>query len=52
VTGPQNGTVSVGTDGSFIYNPVHNYTGPDSFTYKVTDPAGLSDVATVNITVN
>ncbi len=46
------GTLSLGSDGSFIYRPNTNYSGPDSFTYRLTDTGGLSTTAVVNITVN
>ena len=47
----QGGTVSVAADGSFTYDPPVGYTGPDSFTYTITD-GFLFDTATVNITVS
>ena len=48
------GTTSVNpTTGAITYTPAANYTGPDSFTYKVKDNLGAdSNVATVSITVN
>ena len=48
------GTTSVNpTTGAITYTPASNYTGPDSFTYKVKDNSGAdSNVATVSITVN
>lgn len=48
------GTTSVNpTTGAITYTPAPNYTGPDSFTYKVKDNLGAdSNVATVSITVN
>ena len=36
-TGPSNGTVTVGADGSFSFTPNANYNGPDSFDYTITD---------------
>ena len=52
VTGPTHGTITVtpGT-GSTIYTPNTGYTGPDSFTYTVTDSNGTSTTATVIINV-
>jgi methionine-rich copper-binding protein CopC len=44
------GSVVLNADGSFTYTPTSGYTGPDSFDYTATNPAG-SDTATVNITV-
>ena len=48
------GTTSVNpTTGVITYTPAANYTGPDSFSYKVKDNRGAdSNVATVSITVN
>ncbi len=52
-TGAGNGSVIVNADGTFTYTPTTNYTGPDSFTYTVTDAdSGESDTRTVNLTVN
>ena len=50
-TGPANGTVVVNANGSFTYTPNANFTGNDSFTYRVSDGNGGSDVATATITV-
>ena len=36
VDGPAHGTVVLDADGSFTYTPTANYSGQDSFTYKVT----------------
>jgi VCBS repeat-containing protein len=52
VSGPANGTLSLGADGSITYLPSANFNGVDSFTYKATDAAGDSNIATVTITVN
>ncbi|MDW7693883.1 Ig-like domain-containing protein [Flammeovirgaceae bacterium SG7u.111] len=52
LTDPSNGTVSEISDGVFEYVPNANFSGSDSFTYKITDNNGDSDKATVNITVN
>ncbi|RYG72738.1 tandem-95 repeat protein [bacterium] len=51
VTRPQNGTVIISTDGTFIYTPKANYNGPDSFKARVSDQEGLFADSTVNITV-
>ena len=50
---PAAGSCSAGNQsGSVIYTPVDGYGGPDSFTYRVTDPQGeTSSPATVSITV-
>jgi VCBS repeat-containing protein len=52
VSAPQKGTVVVNTDGTFSYTPGANYSGADSFTFKVKDPGGLeSSVTTVTLSV-
>ena len=50
-TAPLHGTVTVAAIGTYVYTPTANYTGPDSFTYTVTDGSGQTATATVNITV-
>ena len=52
VSGPSNGTLSITTGGLFVYRPVTNYTGTDTFTYKATDTSGYSATNTVTISVN
>jgi gliding motility-associated-like protein len=49
-TPPVHGTLS-GTEPNLIYSPDLNYTGPDSFTFKVNDGLLDSNIGTVNITV-
>ncbi len=53
VANPAHGTTSINpTTGAITYTPAANYTGADSFTYKVKDNNGAySNVATVSITV-
>ena len=47
-----NGTLTpTATPGVYTYTPNANFTGPDSFTYTVTDPGGLADTGTVSVTV-
>lgn len=48
--GPAHGSVQV-VDGRFVYTPLANYHGDDSFRYTVTAPGGASSSATVSITV-
>lgn len=52
VTLPNHGLVTTQPgSGSVVYTPAIGYSGPDSFTYTVTNPAGTSAPATVNIVV-
>lgn len=52
-TAPTNGTVVIGTSPTFLmtYIPNPDYNGPDSFTYTITDSAGIADSALVSIDV-
>jgi hypothetical protein len=50
VTPPRNGALS-GTAPNFTYTPRPDYVGPDRFTFKVSDGALESRIATVAITV-
>ena len=52
VSDPAHGMVMLNADGSFIYTPTVGYSGADSFTYKASDGATNSNVATVTLTVN
>jgi hypothetical protein len=49
--GPQNGTVVINADGSYVYTPDEGVTGQDSFTFRVTDGQGAFDIATVEIEI-
>ncbi len=51
VTGPAHGTVNLAANGTFTYTPAANYNGPDTFTYRASDGALTSNVATVGISV-
>jgi VCBS repeat-containing protein len=51
VNGVANGTLSLNTNGSFVYTPNLNYAGTDSFTYRATDGNATSSVVTVTINV-
>ncbi|MDP3062927.1 MAG: tandem-95 repeat protein [Chloroflexota bacterium] len=51
VSGPVHGTLALNVTGSFTYTPSLDYNGPDSFTYRASDGALDSNVATVTITV-
>ncbi|MGH3086348.1 MAG: S8 family serine peptidase, partial [Rubrobacteraceae bacterium] len=50
-TDPTDGTLALDANGSFTYTPDPGFTGGDSFTYKATDGASESNVATVEISV-
>ncbi|MEU6311474.1 FG-GAP-like repeat-containing protein [Streptomyces sp. NPDC047014] len=52
VTGPAHGTLTLGPDGSFTYQPAGGYVGGDSFTYKASDGTAESSAATVTLTVS
>ncbi|MEM1293874.1 MAG: Ig-like domain-containing protein, partial [Verrucomicrobiota bacterium] len=49
---PSSGTTSINLDGSIRYTPDPNFFGTDTFTYEVKDNDGLTDTATVTVTVN
>lgn len=52
VTQPANGTVTLSSNGSFVYTPNSNFSGTDRFTYRAVDAGGLQSApATVSITV-
>jgi hypothetical protein len=51
VMGPSHGTVTLNNNGSFIYTPVSNYVGTDSFTYTASDGTNASSPAMVTITI-
>ncbi|NAW65814.1 tandem-95 repeat protein, partial [Photobacterium halotolerans] len=52
VTQPEQGSVSVDSNGTVTYTPALNFSGEDQFTYKVSDDLGAeSSIATVTMTV-
>ncbi len=51
VTDPPHGSAAIQGNGSVLYTPDANYSGPDSFDYTVSDGTGGSDVGTVSVTV-
>ncbi len=51
VSDPANGTLTVNSDGGFVYTPKLDWYGTDSFTYKANDGAADGNTATVTITV-
>jgi CshA-type fibril repeat protein len=50
-TQPSHGTIAVAADGSYVYTPDPGYSGPDTFTYTITDSLGRTASAPVLITV-
>ncbi|MDP2693385.1 MAG: tandem-95 repeat protein, partial [Gallionella sp.] len=51
VTQGLHGVVTFTSTGALTYTPVADFNGTDSFTYTVTSPAGVTETATVNVTV-
>ena len=51
VSGPAHGAVTLNANGTFTYTPAANYNGPDSFVDRATNAGGLSDEATVSLTI-
>lgn len=49
--GPSHGTLILNADGSFIYTPVVNYSGTDSFTYHANNGKLDSEIVAVSLTV-
>lgn len=52
VNPPRHGTLSLRSDGSFTYTPESLFAGTDEFTYRATDGAAQSGVATVTIGIS
>ena len=52
VSNPDNGSLTLSADGSFIYAPSANFVGTDFFTYAANDGTMESNIATVFIKVN
>ncbi len=51
VTGPTKGTLTLNANGTFTYRPNAGFIGTDTFTYRASDGALQSNLATVTITV-
>jgi probable HAF family extracellular repeat protein len=45
------GTLVLSPDGGFVYTPAAGYAGTDSFSYRAINITGVSNVATVTLTV-
>ena len=52
LSGPANGSLTLGPDGGFTYTPAALFTGLDSFTYVVSDGNGGTASASVQIFVD
>jgi large repetitive protein len=52
IDNPVNGGVTFTSTGAYTYTPMANFSGIDSFHYKICDLAGLCDTATVIITIS
>ncbi|TAL43196.1 MAG: calcium-binding protein, partial [Methylovulum sp.] len=50
-TSANGGSIVLNTDGSLTYMPAHDFSGTDSFTYRVSDGSAESNTATVSVTV-
>lgn len=50
-TGPANGSLTLNTNGSFVYTPNANFSGTDSFTYRPNDGTEAGNLVTVTINV-
>ena len=51
VSPPSHGTLQFAANGSFTYTPADDFSGQDTFTYRASDGAATSNVATVTIEV-
>ncbi|MEQ8842584.1 MAG: Ig-like domain-containing protein [Acidimicrobiales bacterium] len=49
---PSDGSVVLAADGSFTYTPDPGFVGTDTFVYRVRDPGGSTDVATVRVLID
>ena len=52
VSPTSHGTISLSSDGSFVYSPASGFKGVDTFSYVANDGQADSNVATVSITVD
>src|SRR5262249_19591726 len=49
LAGPMHGTLKLGTDGSFHYEPATGYFGADTFSYRASDGTTTTDPATGSV---
>jgi hypothetical protein len=52
VTKPANGTATNNGNGTVTYHPNNNFTGTDSFQYRIQNGCGATATGTVTVTVN
>jgi VCBS repeat-containing protein len=52
ITQPVNGSVTFAANGTMTYTPDADFNGTDSFTYTVMSPAGITETATITVTVS
>lgn len=50
-TGPSHGTLTFKPNGSFVYQPAANFSGTDSFTYRVSNGKSFSELTTVTLQI-
>lgn len=50
--GPQHGSLTFNSDGSFLYTPAADFSGTDTFTYHATNGTTISDPVIVTLNVN
>lgn len=51
VAGPANGTLTLASDGSFVYTPTGGFAGSDSFSYRASDGSAQTEPVVVMIDV-
>ena len=51
VAGPNHGSFELSADGSFVYQPHAEFSGKDSFQYRVTDGIEFGEITTVSLNV-
>ncbi len=52
ISGPANGSLTLQSDGSFVYEPVIGFNGADSFSYQTFDGTATSATRTVTLNVS